>query len=771
MHGRFAIIGTSLGALVVAERLSAAGHDVWLFGRPELAGGEWRGLVCDGIVFDLGAFALGHRGDRAAHAPSGGRAHANDATIERDESATSWIEALGVSLEDLPTPILHLGDGSQIADPLMGGALWGLGALPPAVRHLIARDVRVLVAPPEPDVRSAHTLRDVLLRHFGATLVDAVFEPWVRAQVGVSSETLAPEAHRALGIALHRPEAVLAALDGRAVPRQGAALRRPTSGVMHTVVQRVLDVLATRPRVRWVSDVIERLEARGAGLVVHLEHTVLSFDGWCGASSVDRLLPLLGVSVPAVTPLNAHASSTVVCATVLGDSTGVPLHVALDETLPLRASAQPVRGDGRVPVTIDWATRANATDVAASVATREALLRLGIATQETDIDIHRVRRIQWSALRPTPDVVRARGESRARLAEVAVGAVLLGAAAGETAVSVDEDICLGLAGAARLLEVIDARGHARRTSDSPVVPSVAVRSREPRVSVLLTLTSASGEVGRALHAVLAQGLAEIEVVAVPIGETARARDAAARFAAQHPELPLSVLPVVEGLSPVEAMRRAVAHARADLLTTVGSEDALVPSALTDAVALLDEQPLLDAVIGDRLIPDGRRTVLKRVAAVRGLDGAGDPHAGVWRRALWDRVDGWRNGALDPARDFWVAASLAGAQGLALGAPFVLTPDATDRASAVLLGQDLDARAEIVVARAQGFGAVTVAIAGALRAGLPVATLIDAEAPAPILADGLRAWGDVAGIPGPLSSVARAWDAARGYAATPTLTAR
>ncbi|MCU0635404.1 MAG: hypothetical protein MUE41_11075, partial [Gemmatimonadaceae bacterium] len=559
-------------------------------------------------------------------------------------------------------------------------------------------------------------------------------------------------------------------LEGRPSIAPRVSLLRPHRGAMRALVRRVLDVLSTRTRVRWVPDVIERLEPRGAGVVVHLDHTVVAFDGWCAAATPDRLLLLLGHHPPSMP--RGESRATVVCATVRAEADAAPLHVALDPALPLTVAVQPMAMDGRVPVTLDWSRRAaGVPDEVIAVASREALLRLGLADRDAHIDILRVRHLHSTAAPPTPEVIDAHRRAHAALRTVAGSAVLLGAAAPAMGVSPADDLGLGLQAATRLDGTAGGHGLAPRASRTSTPRALVVEERAPRVSVLLTLSGASAGTSAALHALLAQGVRDVEVVAVPLADASRAREAIAQFGARHPELPLTMFSGTSDGSPAAWMARAVSRSRAPVLVALDADDTLVPTALADAVQRLEAEPTLDAVFGDRLVPNGGHTVLKAVPAGGALDLSGRPRAGAWRRSLWTRVGGWREGALDPSRDFWVAAALAGATGASLGVPFVATPDAGDRAASLLLGHDLAARAEIVVARAAGFDSATVAVASALRAGLPVSRLVAVERPAPILVEGFVDWGDAAAIAGSLQDLVRAWDASRRYAADATTDAR
>jgi hypothetical protein len=515
--------------------------------------------------------------------------------------------------------------------------------------------------------------------------------------------------------------------------------------------------------VRWVADVIERLETRGTGLVVHRADSVVSFDVWCAAAGAPRLLPLLGLADAVIGP-EQQVMTTVVCATVSDVLPHSGWHVAVDPELPTEVVVQPAVTATPVGVTVDWGVTA-IDDDDLEARTAAALVRLGIAGDAGSVVLHGVRRTRDVRLAPTPSVVAAHAASSQALAERIPGVHRLGAASSVLQPTPDEEIVGGLAAAEAINERLGARGLRPVSFRTPYAPSVRVIDATPAVSIVLALSDNSAGHARALHALLAQGVGHVDVVAVPVGEAREAREVIDRFAAQHLELPIAVLSPLPGETVAPAMHRAVARARGRALVTLQADDLLVPTALADAMQQLDTNPLLDAVVGDRLVPEGRRTVLRTVTPGTALDLSGRVRAGVYRRALWDRVGGWRLDALDPSRDFWVAATLAGAVGVSLGVPFVSTPDAGDRMASRMLGHDLEARADIVMARAAAFDAHTMAVAMSVRAGWPICPLVESLPPAEILIDGLAEWGDAAAIEGSIVAIARGWDAARGHAAT------
>jgi hypothetical protein len=765
VSGRIAILGSSLSALVVAERLSAAGHDVWIFGRRERAGGRFRGTFHDGRSFDLAALALTARSDRLAPGLS-------DFDVTRPGDATRfghevarWAAELGVPLVDLAPPTLHLADRTVLPDLLVGRGVHGLSNLAPSLRQAIAAELRL---PTADTAEGALSLRALSLAHHGATIHDALIEPFVRARTGELTESLPAEAARVLGLPIYARAELLAAVDGHFTGerrQQGEStlvLRRPEQGTVRALVTALVEQLARRPRVRWIADVVERLETRGTGLVVHRADSVVSFDVWCAAASAPRLLPLLGLADAVIGPEH-QVTTTVVCATVNDARSQGGWHVAVDPELPTEVVVQPALAAAPFGVTIDWGVTAIG-DGELEARTANALVRLGIAADAGSVVLHGVRRTRDLRLAPTSSVVAAHAATSQALAERIPGVHRLGAASSVLQPTLDEEIVGGLAAAEAINERLGARGLRPVSFRTPYAPSVRVIEATPAVSIVLALSDDSAGHARALHALLAQGVGHVDVIAVPVGEARAAREVIDRFAAQHPELPIAVLSPLPGETVAPAMHRAVARARGRALVTLQADDLLVPTALADAMQQLDTNPLLDAVVGDRLVPEGRRTVLRTVTPGSALDLSGRVRAGVYRRVLWDRVGGWRLNALDPSRDFWVAATLAGAVGVSLGVPFVSTPDAGDRMASRMLGHDLEARAEIVIARAAAFDAHTVAVAMSVRAGWPICPLVEALPPAEILIDGLAEWGDAASIEGSIVSIARGWDAARGHAA-------
>jgi hypothetical protein len=769
--GRVAILGSSLGALVAAERLSAAGHDVWIFGRRDTAGGRYRGAVApDGQRFDLGAFALTARSDHGA-------TPLEDFSIDRLDDAARygavverWARQIDAPLIDIEAPVLHVATGRAIPDFLLSRSLTGVGALPESVRNAIVADLRMPDEPAHVAIANARSLRERSLIHFGATLLEACVEPLVYAMTGERTESLAPDAARHLGLYVPPPGELLAAADGRfsGERRQysdGKMLyRRPAAGTIAQLVHSVMQQLDARPRVRWIGDVMERIETRGTGLVVHVADGVLSFDAWCAALGPARLLPLLGVADAVISPAPV-APATIVGIVVRDPLSEIPLHVAVDTALPVRvAMHRSQSSSGAVCATLDWGISAPSLPDELIARSREAMCALGVAARPDDVAVVMTRRLPAAVSIPTADAIAAHELVSSTLSEIAPSIARLGPASRVLQPSIDEEIVDALAAAESLSERLLARHPGAAIGARSRASAVRVLDPSPDVSLVLVSTGMPSDHTRALHAALTQSVAQMEVVVVPIGSAEESTRVIEHFALRHPEMRITVLAPVAGDSVAQAMHRGVARARGRLLVTMGGEELLVPAVLADAIHRLDTTPELDAVFGDRLVPDGRRTVMRAADVAGPLDLSGRVRAGVVRRTLWDRVGGWRLDALDPARDFWVAAALSGAVGESLDLPLLNSPDAADRPANRMLGHDLEARAEIVVARASVFDPHTVAVAVSLRSQRPIAPLIAAASPARIILDGLTDWGEVRSVEGGLSAIARAWDAAAGHAA-------
>ena len=106
---------------------------------------------------------------------------------------------------------------------------------------------------------------------------------------------------------------------------------------------------------------------------------------------------------------------------------------------------------------------------------------------------------------------------------------------------------------------------------------------EPRVSVVVPLYNKEPYIGRALDSILAQTLAEIEVIVVDDGST----DGGAGVVSARRD-PRVRLIRQDNAGPGAARNRGVREARADLVGWLDADDSWEPGYLAESVRLLDD---------------------------------------------------------------------------------------------------------------------------------------------------------------------------------------
>jgi GT2 family glycosyltransferase len=109
------------------------------------------------------------------------------------------------------------------------------------------------------------------------------------------------------------------------------------------------------------------------------------------------------------------------------------------------------------------------------------------------------------------------------------------------------------------------------------------RAWEPRVSVVVPLYNKEPYIGRALDSILAQTLAEIEVIVVDDGST----DGGAGVVSARRD-PRVRLIRQDNAGPGAARNRGVREARADLVGWLDADDSWEPGYLAESVRLLDD---------------------------------------------------------------------------------------------------------------------------------------------------------------------------------------
>jgi glycosyltransferase involved in cell wall biosynthesis len=156
----------------------------------------------------------------------------------------------------------------------------------------------------------------------------------------------------------------------------------------------------------------------------------------------------------------------------------------------------------------------------------------------------------------------------------------------------------------------------------------------PRVSVLLPYRDSAATIAEALESVLADGLPDLEVIAIDDGSRDHGAAIVAAIAARDPRVRLLA---TGGVGIARALAAGLSIARAPYLARMDGDDVSLPGRLDRSLALLDASPSLGAV----------GTQVEAFAA--GPVGEG-----------MERYVAWLNGLITPAdhaRDLFVEAPL------------------------------------------------------------------------------------------------------------------
>ncbi|MFQ1003232.1 glycosyltransferase family 2 protein [Modestobacter sp. SSW1-42] len=172
----------------------------------------------------------------------------------------------------------------------------------------------------------------------------------------------------------------------------------------------------------------------------------------------------------------------------------------------------------------------------------------------------------------------------------------------------------------------------------------------PRVSVVMPVYNGARFLEAAVSSVLAQSMADLELVVVDDGSTDETPAVLARFAAQDPRV---VLVTRQRGGIVAALNAGLARATAPLIARMDADDVMTPDRLSRQLAFLDEHPELVGVASDYELIDEKgasrgavRSPLRSVDAVEAYMRRGLPvvfaHPTVLvQKAAVEQVGGYR----------------------------------------------------------------------------------------------------------------------------------
>ena len=248
------VCGNSIAALVCGERLLAAGEEVLVLSPDDYPGGHFRGVVCDGVPYDVGMNFFeftSYRDDPAASLESYDPRVKNDSGRFVSHVRRYLEEELGVETVRCETPRLYHA-GRWYDDFIISDRLCSLAELPSTLRDRLARNLQELTTPPalharyknrSPAFRQAG-LEQVSRANHGDVFHEEFIEPLCRKITNSGSGRLLAYYHRLAWLPVFWPETLKSCFSGKPQPLPEVQFHYPASGRMADLI----DVLTGRLR-------------------------------------------------------------------------------------------------------------------------------------------------------------------------------------------------------------------------------------------------------------------------------------------------------------------------------------------------------------------------------------------------------------------------------------------------------------------------------------------------------------------------------------------
>lgn len=256
---RWAVVGSGVSCLVLAERLSAYGHAVDLINPQGSWGGVFAGCRFDEQVFDVGMtnfeFRLfgAPRDDLASYDPD-----RKDAVPSYVHFAADYLHRF-TDVHEVPEP--HMAwRGRRFPDLLINNRFEALQALTPDERNRVRAELTQILAGPMPlHPRHKKGADSPLLRcsfeeasraNHGDTLHRLLIEPMFRKVLHVPTSDVPAQFHRAGWAPLFYPETLLSQLTDTPQELPRTVFHYPTGSHFGAFIDRLVDVILNRPGVR-----------------------------------------------------------------------------------------------------------------------------------------------------------------------------------------------------------------------------------------------------------------------------------------------------------------------------------------------------------------------------------------------------------------------------------------------------------------------------------------------------------------------------------------
>jgi glycosyltransferase involved in cell wall biosynthesis/MoaA/NifB/PqqE/SkfB family radical SAM enzyme len=240
----------------------------------------------------------------------------------------------------------------------------------------------------------------------------------------------------------------------------------------------------------------------------------------------------------------------------------------------------------------------------------------------------------------------------------------------------------------------------------------------PRVSVVITCYDYARYLREAVDSVLAQTLADLEVVIVDDGSTDGSGALADELAAAHPGR-IRVIHQANSGQPAIARNVGIAAARGTYVLCLDADDRIAPTMLAACARVLDADPAVAIAYTDRRDFDGvEQVVLAGEYDFPRLRYANHiSYCALFRRRVWEAVGGYRTNVRGCEDwDFWVAAGARGFHGKRIPEPLFWYRRHDTGAFQDALRHFPERTAQIVLNNREAYEAEAVAAAERLLAG-------------------------------------------------------
>ena len=467
------VYGGSLAALVAVDQIAAAGADVIHVTPAPHLGGHFAGTTVGGARCDAGLVIFEYGTLNAQGTPD---PLSYDPDVRNDcgrfgRLLASYTESLGIALTQVPAFRLWTGD-ALIPDFVFDTRLEGMQALDPALAQRAHGEVRAILGAGE---HPLHARRKYIEPRYGdlsyeaasranhgASLHDAFFEPFARKVTGRPSSELLALYSRAAWLPLFWPETLDASLTGAGPGLPETPFHVVRGGAVADLVTAVAARCAASQRVTRVVAPAQAIRAGRSGITLDLSAQSCRGTHLIWGHDLDELTRLTNAGPAREVP---RASVAIVLvrmprAALADESLGTVI-IPGDHALPYRITNQStnagVADDAFVRLSIEWGgADAPGDDAALLSATREALVRIGMARPTVDLVDVRVLRIARALVLPSATSRDALLGMRRSVHDLELPILPVAPAAGFGVASLNDQLVQGMKAARQALESADA---------------------------------------------------------------------------------------------------------------------------------------------------------------------------------------------------------------------------------------------------------------------------------------------------------------------------